>query len=216
MKWWLFSELDSGAVASSRPIVTPTTEEWYAMLGALTNGDDQEWILLQMCASLGDMMYRVASPGFDVNGDDGWSTVFNLDVTPAEFIPYLGQYVGVRFDLLDISGLSPIQLRDLVRAKPGQARGRPATIAAVASQYLTGTRRIVLNERAGGDPYRLAVYSYSSETPDQARVLAALMSQKPAGIIMTYNVVDGVAWDDLVGTWNAQTLAWDEYAGVVP
>jgi hypothetical protein len=214
MKWWAFATLPGG-VPSTRPLVSPVTEEWYNMLGTLTKGDDTDWIMLTLCASLGDQIYQLVYPGLDVDVNDGWASVFDIDTAPDEFVAYLGQFIGTRLDDADLTGVSLSQQRSLVRAKVGWDRGKPSAIAAAATTYLTGSQRVVVNEIYQGDPYKVSVWTYHSETPDPAKVQAAILKQKPGGMLMYYNVVDGVPWDLLTGTWDAQTDTWDQYSNEV-
>ena len=79
----------------------------------------------------------------------------------------------------------------------GFKRGTPSAIVAAAQQSLTGNKTVILRERdpgaaaVNGGAYGLTVLTYVSETQDEAKVLADLMSQKPAGIVLNYQTITG-------------------------
>lgn len=113
-----------------------------------------------------------------VGGEDGWSTVFDLDVTP--FPSWLGSTLGVTTVSADLEGQ-----RDEVRAR-GAARGKIIAIAAAARSTLTGLRRVLITERVDGYPYRIEVVTFASETPDPDATRRAVMLAKPAGLRLSY------------------------------
>jgi hypothetical protein len=76
--------------------------------------------------------------------------------------------------------------------------------AAVAAT-LTGSQSVSVLERVGGDPYALTVVVRTSETPDSAATLAAAMTQKPIGLILTLVVSNATIIDSLTGTIDALT-----------
>jgi hypothetical protein len=59
------------------------------------------------------------------------------------------------------------------------------------------------NACAPWPPYGLSVFTRSSQTPSSANVLAALMAQKPAGIILNYQVLADATYADLYSTYSA-------------
>ena len=102
-------------------------------------------------------------------------------------------------------------MRGLIRGTGGFKRGTQAAMEAAAAPYLIGQQRLDFQERQGG-AYRLTVSSYASETPDSAAVLAALISQKPAGILLTYNVLGGQTYTDVKRKHATYQNARDTYA----
>lgn len=52
--------------------------------------------------------------------------------------------------------------------------------------------------------------------PNPAPVLAALLAQKPAGIVLTYEVQAGISWDQAAETWDGTAGTWDDQSNVVP
>jgi hypothetical protein len=128
----------------------------------------------------------------------GWSQLLDLDRAPAEALGWMGQFVGVPL----LQGLSDAAQRARIRAVGGWNRGTPASIIAAAQQYLTGAKTVILRER---DPvaspvepaYGLTVITYTSQTPNSAQVLAALQAQKPAGLLLNYQVKTGQDYQSL-------------------
>jgi hypothetical protein len=72
---------------------------------------------------------------------------------------------------------------------------------------LTQSKTVILQERLGGDPYALGVYTITSETPSVAATRAAILRQKPGGIVLTYS--SGAA-----NTYEAVRIAYATYAAV--
>lgn len=128
-----------------------------------------------------------------VRGHDGWVWLLDPERTPAPWLPWLAQYRGVRLR----EGLDDASQRLRVREAAGQRRGTAAAVRAAARQLLTGDRRVELTERADGDPYRLAVATYTAQTPDPDAVEAALRAEKPAGLVLVYEVRDGATYAQL-------------------
>jgi hypothetical protein len=120
------------------------------------------------------------------------SPLLDVDRCPPWALPWLGQLVGVRLP----AGVSDSDARVLIRSVAGWKRGTPAALRAAAGLYLTGTKTVYFRERdptATDPPYTLEVVTREDETPDPAAVEAALLAQKPAGLVLTYRAVAG--WD---------------------
>ena len=105
---------------------------------------------------------------------------------PDEAIAYLAQFVGV----IITKGMSYADQRVQLVGLSNWKRGTVAAIQAAPIPFLTGSQTVIVKERDTG-PYHFEVMTYASETPDQTKVLAALISQKPAGLVMTYVVYSG-------------------------
>lgn len=120
----------------------------------------------------------------------GWSALVDLNRTPSYALPWLAQTVGAT----TVDGLSDADQRTHIAARSNQVRGTRQSFIDAAKLHLTGTKTILLRERDGGDAYALRIISYNSETPDPVQTLADLMGQKPAGIILTYQHLDGQDW----------------------
>lgn len=118
-----------------------------------------------------------------------WEPLFDVAICPAWALPWLGQLVGARIP----RGLSDDDSRMYVTDLGGFKRGSPEAIKHAVGLALTGTKTVYLRERDAGDPYRLEVVTLTSETPDPAAVLRAILLQKPGGIVVAYRTT--VGWD---------------------
>lgn len=152
----------------------------------------------------------------DTDEGPGWSQVFDLDRAPDAVLPFLGQMVGVAVD----PEIGPDRQRIQIRAESGFDRGTPAAIINSAKRYLTGAQHVDLTERAPDQDgieqaYQLVVTTYRTETPNPAQVASALLSQKPAGIVLTYTVIGGATYAYMTShyaTYAGFTTAFTTYA----
>lgn len=129
----------------------------------------------------------------------GWSQLVDIDRCPTEALPWLAQFVGV----ITRAGLSDAAQRDRIRSTSGWTRGTVGAIVGAAQQYLAGSKTVILRERdpaacAAQPAYGLTVITYTAETPSSANVLAALLEQKPAGIVLNYQVLTGEDYQSLL------------------
>lgn len=205
----------------ARPAVSTFGEEIYDALGPFADGDeDNGWPLLQWCEGLAQMFAQIEMLGRDTDtGDPGWSVAVDLDRAPSYGLGWLGQMVGVQL----LVGLDDAAQRDRIVSTSGRNRGTPAAIRGAARQFLTGTQRVDLTERDGGDAYHFHVRTFVAETPDSAAVYAAILAEKPAGLNFVYEVATGMTYSELdttYGTYAAMTAAAGTYgdvaAGVPP
>lgn len=196
------------------PAVAPISEEIYSALGPLTVPDEANgWVLLLFVDANAQGLVEVEDLARDQpDGTPGWASILDVDLAPTDALGWLGQFVGV--DL--VAGLDDASQRLRIQEAAGWSRGSVAAIKAAAAQYLTGTRRVQVFER-DGSPYRFRLRTWLAETPDPAAVQAAIQSLKPAGLVFTYEVQEGLAWDEVAGTWDSQgALTWDDYSVLVP
>lgn len=127
-----------------------------------------------------------------VDGDQpGWTVPVTL--ADAKELGWLGQFVGVRL----APALTDAEARVAIDAVAGFSRGTPSAIVNAAARTLTGNKSVKFYERAGGNAYDLTVITYSSQTPDPTATEAAIRALKPAGIVLTYLVVDGLTYAQL-------------------
>lgn len=161
-----------------------------------------------LSGALASVLERVATV-YDPDDDTlPASPLLDVDRCPDWALPWLAQLVGVTIP----PRWTTEQIRIGIRSVAGWKRGTTAAMRAAAGMYLTGAKTVFFRERdaTGGDPpYCLEVVTRDSETPDPAAVLGALQRQKPAGILLTYRVVEG--WDyqelELTGPDPYSTLA---------
>lgn len=195
------------------PAWSPITTEVHAGLLHLMDGDEDRGSPLgYLAASVAEQLAPMdAVASVDTLDRPGWWSLLDVDEAPADALLWLAQLVGA----VCPDGLSEADERMCIRDANGRKRGTPGAMRTAVQATLTGSRQVLITERFGG-AYRLKVQTYASETPDQAATLAAIISQKPAGLVLTYEVLQGATWDQALGTWDAQTLTWDQYTTVIP
>jgi hypothetical protein len=181
----------------------------YAMLAPLAQLDPNAgWSLLILTNAIGTMYQLVEDWVRDSAAGPGWSLLMDVDRCPVEALPWLGQFVGVRL----LPNSSEADQRARIASTDGFRRGTPAAMIGAAQATLTGTRTLRFKERSGDTAvtpeyaYYLDAVTYKNETPDPAATLRALLAQKPAGLVLTYNAIDQNTWqivkDDNV-SWQA-------------
>lgn len=181
----------------ARPIVGTFTEEWYAQLEPVQYAEVQhDYPLLRFLNAMGLNFQEIEDYSTELGSEIPWSLLIDVDRSPLKALPYLAQFVGVRFP----TGLTEAQQRQRIKDAPNLRRGSPAAMVAAAQTYLTGNKTVILRERYLGNAYRIQVTTYTSQTPSQAIVETALRSQKPGGIILEYQVMPGQDWQTLVDT----------------
>lgn len=172
----------------------------YVALAPLSWLDEQvAWALANHCAAIGTMFQPIEDLVRDTPEGTGWSSVLDLQRCPDAWLPWLAQFVGVTL----IAGSTPDEQRERITRTDGFNRGTPDAIRAAAQATLSGNRTVYFRER-DGDPYALEVVTITRETPDPAATLAALIAQKPGGIVLRYRVVEGLDWQavhDSGRTW---------------
>lgn len=184
------------------------TEELYEALRPLAYDDaNQDDALWTFCCAISGMIQDIEDLSRDDGDMPGWSKFVNLDDAPTYALDWLGQMVGVRPQ----GGLTVAQRRSRIFAKEGFNRGSPTAMRSAAQVYLTGTKTVLMYER-DTSPYHISVSTYTSETPDVARVLAALQSQKPAGVQLSYSAVPGQTYAQLLANHATYTLVNSFYS----
>lgn len=201
----------------ARPVVSAAAEELYGYLGALTNDDEATgWQLLLYCDSLASMVEPLYDWVSDTDEFPGWTSPFNVDEAPVEVLPWLAQFVGVAL----LQGLTEEQAREAIAAHLGFNRGTPAAIVAATQRYLVGARRVRFQERfayGAANPYGLWIRVYTPDTPDGSLVLKSILEQKPAGILLDFDVADGQTYTDLnaaFASFNAVNAAYGSFEEV--
>lgn len=152
----------------------------------------------------------------DDDGNPPWSQIMNPEIATSIYsLLWVAQIAGVRVPV----GMEIEDMREFIELAESRRRGTPAYMAEIAQRYLTGLKTVVMFERVDGNAYRLRITTRSDETPDPDAVEAALRAVKPAGIVLEYDAVDGVTWDEAIHTWNsisASTLTWDDTEDEIP
>lgn len=192
----------------AKPIVSEAAEELYEILKPLAYADEAlDWPLLTFCEA-------IAGPLQQVKDYSDWSKVLDIDRSPYEALPWLAQFVGVvspAKTMAETEAQHEARIREYIRATPGFQRGAPSALIATAQQYLTGTKTVYVRER-DTSPYHVTVNTRTSETPDPARVNAALQAAKPAVIQLTHGLVTGWDYFGIDSAYSAYTAVDTDYA----
>jgi hypothetical protein len=192
----------------ARPVVNPIAERIYEEIAPVTVFDEEnDWALLHFIHAWTNAMMAVEEVARDTDEGPGWSSVLDPDRAPAMFLDFLSALVGSR----GYKGEPDDHKRIRINGMTGLRRGSSQAMRAAAIRYLTGSKYLVFHERAGS-AWRLHIRTLDSETPDEAQVLSELQSQKPAGIVMTYDAVPGPTWDLLAAAYDS----WDAVAADYP
>lgn len=156
----------------------------------------------------------------DREGMPGWGILFDPDLCPFRYLPWLAMIAGVRLR----PGMPELEMRDRIKQRDGRHRCTPDALIKAARDNLTSlgdsTPRVILRERfnaadpTGDDPGYFQVVTYASQTPDPEAVLQALLPQKDVGLIMTYTVLEGQDYQTLAdthATYTAVSTDYDDY-----
>jgi len=191
-----------------RPLVAPVTEELYTALLPLAWEDEQhDWATLKLLEVSAFLLQEIEDLVRDTPAGPGWSVVMDVNRAPAKWLGWLAQFAGVQLQ----RGLSDAAQRARIATTDGQQRGAPNALIGAARQYLTGAQTVILRER-DGSAYRLTVITYTSQTPNQAQALAAMLEQKPAGLVLNYLVLTGQDYTTLRARNASYTAMRSAYA----
>jgi hypothetical protein len=170
----------------ARTAGTPFAEELYEAVEPHAFADEaNDWALWTLCQAIALQFDLVDTLVRATDDRPAWSVALDVDRTPATILPWLAYFVGDRLP----ATLAEQAARDRIRDARGLRRGRPATMVAAAQETLTGTKQVRLLER-DTSAWHLTAITRTGETPNPAVTLAALMSQKPAGIVLAHIVSD--------------------------
>ena len=90
----------------------------------------------------------------DQGSNPGWSVLLDITRCPTAYLPWLAQFVGVRFSTLQTTDA---QMRAAITTEQGFQRGTVAALIAATAPFMTSTAGVVVTERYGGDPYAVLV-----------------------------------------------------------
>lgn len=177
--------------------------ELLSPLAAVDGGDAAHgYALLHLASAIGVPFQAIVDVVYeDANGKPGYATVMDADTCPTWALAWLAQFRGVTLPPRAVGELEAAYwsaMRERVKRADGQNRGSVDAMVAAAQRWLTGTKSVYMTERWGTDPYALNVQTVLSETPDAAKVLAAILEQKPAGLVLSYGTTDLVLSYDLI------------------
>jgi hypothetical protein len=184
-------------------------QDLYGRLAPVAVHDESlGWPLAYFCEALGQMFQDMEDVVRDSEDGPGWSSVMDLTRVPLLWLPWLAQFIGVtlpkRLDG-ETDGDYRTRAALYVSNRPGFKRGTPAAMIAAAKETLTGSQYVLFDER-NPDAYGLLVRTRTAETASEADTLAALMSQKPAGIVLDYDSLTGRSYQEVKLAYATYTL----------
>lgn len=166
--------------------------------------------LFEFCTAFArpvDIIYEIAQ--------NRWQDVLDPVETPAEALPWLAQFVGV---IAEPSWLTS-ELRSAIERPAGFARGTVGAIReAIERTSSVEDPAVIFVERFGGNAYHLFIRTLDSETPSEDATRAAILAEKPGGIILNYEASDSQTFFQL-DTDHADFAAvltdYEDFAGLL-
>lgn len=149
----------------------------------------------------------------------GTCEIANPNAVARALLGWLGWLVGI-----DTTQVADRYVRSVVAAAASsQRRGSIAAIHNAVARTLTGSQyaRIYTNI-SGTDPYHITVITMTSETPSASATLLAATNEKPAGMTIELQTVNGSTWSLVqanYATWNAVGAAhptWNDLMTWLP
>jgi hypothetical protein len=172
----------------SRPVVGSFAESLYTSISPLAWDDEnQGWALLHLCEAIGRMFQPVEDISRDTEGGPGWSQGLDPDRAPSWALAWLAQFGGVTL----MAGLDEAAQREQIKSLDATKRGTPDAIRAAAALHLTGSKSVVLVQR-DGSAWRWTVRTTDDETPNSAQVLRDILTQKPGGDRLNYEILASI------------------------
>lgn len=181
-------------------------DDLYEALGPFTSGDNGQ--LLALCEAIADGTGMEQINGYVAENDrEGWRIVFDPEDAPIEVLPYLAQFSGAVLEDEDDEAAK----RSKIKSPASRLRGTvPAMIDAI-QRTLTGSESVNIVER-WTSAYTVWIRSRIDETPSTAATWAAILTQKPIGLVVTYEAVAGQSWSDLIADHASWTATKADYA----
>jgi hypothetical protein len=121
-----------------------------------------------------------------------WARATSPSQAPDVLLPWLAQFAGV--ELLPSDTVA--QQRARIGAAAGFYRGTTRAMREAVELTLTGEKFVSIVPRVGGDMWQMTVRVRASECPDLGVSERAALSQKPAGVILTFTASDVPAIDE--------------------
>lgn len=196
---------------------TTFAEELYAKV-KVTDAESAD--LSAYCDAIGEMFKEVETLGREDDTALPWARITDPELAFSDLpeplaayaLLWLAQLAGVRIPV----GMGTNDMLTFIELAEARRRGTIEYMVEVAQRLLTGDKFVFVQER-DGSAYRLSIVTRTDETADEDAVRAALIEVKPAGIVLTYTVADGVTWDEPVHAWNAAgAVTWAETVETTP
>lgn len=185
----------------TRPVVHAAAEQVYRLLPDFMRAADEvdlvNYTALRYVAGASVGLERAADFLTIVDPDTsvtGTCELVNAAACPRPYLGWLGWLVGV-----DVSQIADPFVRVAIgNASATQRRGSKGSIRDAVQRTLTGSQscRVYWN-LSGTEPYLLTVITFTSQTPDSSATLVAALSEKPAGMDLELQTVDGTTYAEI-------------------
>lgn len=109
---------------------------------------------------------------------------------PAARLPWVAAAGGV-----DLTSVPDADKRAFIASETSRFRGNRSAIVQRVGLTLTGARRVFVECPYLGDPARIRVRTYATETSDPAATAAAIRAEVPAWLRLTIDTAAGMTWD---------------------
>lgn len=196
------------------PEVNEVAEKVYDEIRPAAYADEEnDWILRHVINGWTLAMYEIWLIVRDNGNTPGWSIVMSPETAPVQFLNWLSVLLGSK----PIVNETVEQARIRLGGMSGLRRGSLQALRSVAVRSLNSgdpdvEPYVIFNERQGGNAYRLAIRTLSSQTPNEAQVASDLLTQKPGGIVMTYDAFDDITYDTVNAAYDTYQDLLDNYS----
>lgn len=193
------------------PTVSEATADLYEALEPFSalESDATGWALLNLCAAICSVpIDQIHGYVTDTDERPGWAIVLDPVAAPAEVLDWLAQFVGTVLT----PSMDDAARRQAIELPEGFERGGLEALKEAVAKTLTGPQTVLVDERYLADAWQLRVRVFAAETPNSAATLAAVLSQKPIGIVLTFVVIGGQDWGDLQLDHASWTATMADYA----
>lgn len=176
------------------------------------HGPDPNGMARAYIGGIASMADEIDDLARDTADGPGWVTLLDVDLCPPKGLAWLAQLRGAVLrerTATESDGEWATYARAAIRLASARDRGTITAMTSAAQATLIGARTVLMTERPGGDAYALTARTYIPQTPDENVTRAALLSQKPAGIVLDYAAVSMSSWDAVSGefaSWDALAL----------
>jgi hypothetical protein len=135
------------------------------------------------------------------NGEPGWSQIFDLERMKTGWLPWAGQIVGYQVpskpsdqSLADYDATQ----RERMLTRSAWRNGTNDILHDVIAEQLNEPKRVVIQNRVGGNANRINVWVYEADiTTSAAEVEKAARAHKAIGLIMEFDVLVGGDYETL-------------------
>jgi hypothetical protein len=152
---------------------------------------------------------------FDPEGDvPPVAPLLDIDLCPDWALPWLAQLIGAAIPV----GMPPETARELIRNVAGfPSRHSGGDHGQPRVSFSRVAKTVFFNERFANDAYRLGIVTLAAETPNPAQVQAAILAQKPGGIVLSYSAIAGQTYRAVlteVDSYREMRSEWATYRDV--